>query len=317
MKGGYDVLHLTIFMIVNPSVKYNSSILKKDWDALIFKYPFLKLYTIGYSVLGNPIYSVKLGFGSKQVCYLASTHANEYITTTLLIKFLENMCIAYYQNSSISGYNVKNLLNSTTIYLIPLVNPDGVDLLNGNISSTSNSYIYARYIASNYPDIPFPNGWKANIKGVDLNLQFPAGWENAKKIKFAQGYTSPAPRDFVGFGPLTEPEALAVYDFTLAHNFRLILTYHTQGKEIYWQFQDYAPKEAYSIGQKFARVSGYTLANVPYESSFAGYKDWFLQQYRRPGHTIEAGLGENPLPLSQFNQIYNDNIGILILGAVL
>ncbi len=317
MKGGYDVLHLTIFMIVNPSVKYNSSILKKDLDALIFKYPFLKLYTIGYSVLDNPIYSVRLGFGSKQVCYLASTHANEYITTTLLMKFLENMCIAYYQNSSISGYNVKNLLNSTTIYLIPLVNPDGVDLLNGNISSTSNSYIYARYIASKYPDIPFPNGWKANIKGVDLNLQFPAGWENAKKIKFAQGYTSPAPRDFVGFGPLTEPEALAVYDFTLAHNFRLILTYHTQGKEIYWQFQDYAPKEAYSIGQKFARVSGYTLANVPYESSFAGYKDWFLQQYRRPGHTIEAGLGENPLPLSQFNQIYNDNIGILILGAVL
>lgn len=317
MKGGYDVLHLTIFMIVNPSVKYNSSIFKKDLDALIFKYPFLKLYTIGYSVLDNPIYSVRLGFGSKQVCYLASTHANEYITTTLLMKFLENMCIAYYQNSSISGYNVKNLLNSTTIYLIPLVNPDGVDLLNGNISSTSNSYIYARYIASKYPDIPFPNGWKANIKGVDLNLQFPAGWENAKKIKFAQGYTSPAPRDFVGFGPLTEPEALAVYDFTLAHNFRLILTYHTQGKEIYWQFQDYAPKEAYSIGQKFARVSGYTLANVPYESSFAGYKDWFLQQYRRPGHTIEAGLGENPLPLSQFNQIYNDNIGILILGAVL
>lgn len=317
MKGGYDVLHLTIFMIVNPSVKYNSSILKKDLDALIFKYPFLKLYTIGYSVLDNPIYSVRLGFGSKQVCYLASTHANEYITTTLLMKFLENMCIAYYQNSSISGYNVKNLLNSTTIYLIPLVNPDGVDLLNGNISSTSNSYIYARYIASKYPDIPFPNGWKANIKGVDLNLQFPAGWENAKKIKFAQGYTSPAPRDFVGFGPLTEPEALAVYDFTLAHNFRLILTYHTQGKEIYWQFQDYAPKEAYSIGQKFARVSGYTLANVPYESSFAGYKDWFLQQYRRPGHTIEAGLGEKPLPFSQFNQIYNDNIGILILGAVL
>lgn len=304
-------------MIVNPSVKYNSSILKKDLNALIFKYPFLKLYTIGYSVLDNPIYSVRLGFGSKQVCYLASTHANEYITTTLLMKFLENMCIAYYQNSSISGYNVKNLLNSTTIYLIPLVNPDGVDLLNGNISSTSNSYIYARYIASKYPDIPFPNGWKANIKGVDLNLQFPAGWENAKKIKSAQGYTSPAPRDFVGFGPLTEPEALAVYDFTLAHNFRLILTYHTQGKEIYWQFQDYAPKEAYSIGQKFARVSGYTLANVPYESNFAGYKDWFLQQYRRPGHTIEAGLGENPLPLSQFNQIYNDNIGILILGAVL
>lgn len=49
---------------------------------------------------------------------------------------------------------------------------------------------------------------------------------------------------------------------------------------------------------------------------FAGYKDWFLQEYRRPGYTIEAGLGTNPLPLSQFNEIYNDNIGILVLGAI-
>ena len=34
------------------------------------------------------------------------------------------------------------------------------------------------------------------------------------------------------------------------------------------------------------------------------------------GYTIEAGIGENPLPISQFDEIYNDNIGILILGAV-
>ena len=99
----------------------------------------------------------------------------------------------------------------------------------------------------------------------------------------------PAPRDFVGEGPLTEPESLAVYNFTLAHNFRLIIAYHTQGEEIYWQFQNYATSEAFRIGQRFANVSGYTLAEVPYNSSFAGYKDWFLHNYRRPGYTIESG----------------------------
>ncbi len=78
------------------------------------------------------------------------------------------------------------------------------------------------------------------------------------------------------------------------HNFRLIITYHTQGKEIYYQFQNYAPEEARNIGEIFANVSGYTLANVPYESGFAGYKDWFLQEYRRPGYTIEAGLRSKP-----------------------
>ena len=160
-------------------------------------------------------------------------------------------------------------------------------------------------------------GWKfLKSTGVDLNLQFPAGWEEAREIKFTQGFTSPAPRDFVGYGPLTEPESLALYNFTLQHNFNLILAYHTQGQEIYWQFQNYAPENAERIGEEFAEVSGYSLAEVPFNSSFAGYKDWFLQTYKKPGYTIEAGLGENPLPISQFDEIYNDNLGILVLGAV-
>ena len=161
-------------------------------------------------------------------------------------------------------------------------------------------------------------GWKfLKSTGVDLNLQFPAGWQNARQIKFAQGFNRPAPRDFVGFGPLTEPESLAVYNFTLRHNFRLVLAYHSQGEVIFWQFQNYNPPNARFIGNQFANVSGYSLETTPFNSSFAGYKDWFIQNYNRPGYTIEVGLGENPLPLSQFNEIYMDNLGILVLGAVL
>lgn len=163
----------------------------------------------------------------------------------------------------------------------------------------------------------FQVGWKANINGVDLNLQFPAGWENAKEIKYAQGFNKPAPRDFVGYGPLTEPESLAIYDFTLAHDFSLVIAYHTQGQEIYWNFQNINPPRGYEIGTYFANSSGYLLTEVPYNSSFAGYKDWFIQTYYRPGYTIEAGIGENPLPISQFDEIYRDNLGILVLGAVL
>ena len=159
-------------------------------------------------------------------------------------------------------------------------------------------------------------GWYIlNTRGVDLNLQFPAGWENAKEIKYSQGFNKPSPRDFVGYGPLTEPEALALYNFTLVNNFRLILAYHSQ--VIYWQFQDYNPPNSFEIGEEFARVSGYSLEETPYNSSFAGYKDWFIQDFNRPGYTIEVGMGENPIPISQFDKIYNDNIGILVLGIVL
>lgn len=120
----------------------------------------------------------------------------------------------------------------------------------------------------------------------------------------------------MGYGPLTEPEALAIYNFTLIHDFNLILAYHTQGEVIYWKYNNYLPENSEEIGKKFANASGYTLDITPPESSFAGYKDWFIQEYNRPGYTIEAGLGKNPLPISQFNKINNDNIGILVLGAV-
>lgn len=152
---------------------------------------------------------------------------------------------------------------------------------------------------------------------MDLNLQFPAGWEDARRIKYSQGFTMPAPRDFVGYGPLTEPEALAIYNFTLQHDFSLILAYHSQGEVIYWQFQNYNPPRATFIGLQFSLVSGYSLEDTPYNSSFAGYKDWFIQTFNKPGYTIEVGLGENPLPISQFDEIYHDNLGILVLVAIL
>lgn len=183
-------------------------------------------------------------------------------------------------------------------------------------------YFYQYEISCNIDDycvlLIFYSGWYIfNTTGVDLNLQFPAGWENAKEIKYSQGFNRPAPRDFVGFGPLTEPESLAIYDFTLSHDFSLVIAYHTQGQEIYWNFQNINPPRGYEIGTRFANASGYLLTEVPYNSSFAGYKDWFIQTYYRPGYTIEAGIGENPLPISQFDEIYRDNLGILILGAVL
>ena len=73
---------------------------------------------------------------------------------------------------------------------------------------------------------------------------------------------------------------------------------------------------AQELGQRMADLSGYALDDTPYESAFAGYKDWFIKYFRKPGYTIEVGEGINPLPLSQFDEIYRDNVPILVTAAL-
>ena len=276
--------------IVPTNVPYHSNLLRLNLMLLNRTFPFLNVQIVENSVLGTPIFAVKLGKGPNKVFYSGSIHANEWITSVVLMKFIEDYCDAYIANGSLYGQSIRELYDRSSIYIMPMVNPDGVDLVTGAIQTNTNIYQNFKNIASRFPGIPFPSGWKANYNGVDLNLQFPAGWENARTIKFAQGYTMPAPRDFVGESPLTEPEALAMYHFTQMHDFRLILAYHTQGEVIYWKYADFLPKDSQEIGEKFSEASGYTLDITPPESAFAGYKDWFIQEYNRPGYTIEAGL---------------------------
>ena len=268
--------------VVQTDISYTYNILQMNIKSFSVLYPFIEIGSIGNSVMGKSIPYLKIGSGTKEVFYNASIHANEWITSPVLMKFLENLSLAYVNDSYIYGYLARNLLNSVSIYIVPMINPDGVDLVTGAINKNTDYYKNAQRIANDYPKIAFPNGWKANVQGIDLNLQFPAEWEKAKEIKFSQGFISPAPRDFVGSRPLVALEAVALYRFTISHNFRLILAYHTQGRVIYWRFLDYLPPASYYIGEQFARSSGYLLEDTPFSSSFAGYKDWFIQNYNLP-----------------------------------
>ena len=280
------------------------------------KYPFLRTEILTETAFGRNIRTLVMGNGSRKVIYSAAWHANEWITTPILLKFAEEFAESLQTGGKMHGIQANDLAAGATVYMVPMVNPDGVDLVTGAIEPGSEAYEHAREIASRYPGIPFPDGWKANLRGVDLNLQFPAGWLRAREIKFLQGYTGPAPRDYVGRAPLTQPEAKALAGYTEYIDPDLVLAYHTQGKEIYWQFLEYQVPGARELGEKFARISGYALSEPAVASSFAGYKDWFIKIFRRPGFTVEAGSGVNPLPLSQFDEIYRDNLGILVQALI-
>ena len=280
---------------------------------LVAAYPFCRSEILTTTAYGRPIRTLVIGTGPRRVLYTAAHHANEWITTPVILKFVEEFAMALEAGGEIGGVSARELADTATIYTVPMVNPDGVDLVTG--AANRSEVARAAVFAENYPQIPFPDGWKANLNGVDLNLQYPAGWLRAREIKFAQGYTRPGPRDFVGRAPLTQPEVKALLLLTEAVEPDLVLAFHTQGEVIYWQFGGIEVPGARKMGEEFARLSGYELADTPEASSYAGYKDWFIQRYRRPGYTIEAGLGENPLPLSQFDKIYRDALGILTTAA--
>ena len=302
--------------IVRTNIPMTYELCEQTILALVTAYPFLRTEVLTRTAFGRNVRTLVVGTGPRKVIYSASHHANEWITTPVLLKFVEELAEAIRTGGKIFGVDAKELSDRVTIYTVPMVDPDGVDLVTGAIGPGEGQYESARHLAEGYPAIPFPEGWKANLLGVDLNLQYPAGWQQAREIKFTQGYTRPGPRDYVGRAPLDQPESRALAGYTEYIDPALVLAYHAQGKEIYWQFGECEVPGARALGERMAEVSGYTLTDPPVNSSFAGYKDWFIKRFRKPGYTIEVGEGVNPLPIEQFDEIYRDNLGILVTAAL-
>lgn len=288
--------------IVSGRRNYDYKALTADISMLADIYPFIKVSTIGQSVLGKPIQEIRLGKGNKKVQINASFHANEWITTPILMALLNSYLLSITNARPIRGVSTMPLYNSVDLSVVPMVNPDGVDLvLNGPPAEVREEVISINRGSTDF------TGWKANIRGVDLNNQFPAKWDFEKQRSEQSG---PAPRDYLGEAPLTEPEAIAMAELARDNQFDRMLAFHTQGAEFYWGFEGMEPPESEVIAQEFERVSGYRA--VQYIDSFAGYKDWFIQDFRMPGFTIELGRGINPLPLSQYDDIYEEVLGIFL-----
>ena len=309
--GAYVVVPF-LFPVVPENAPFTWQLTHYVIRGLQARYPFLDMSVIGESAYGRPLEQIRLGRGGRVVLCNASHHANEWITTPALLSMIEQYARAAAFGETLLGQDARQIAAETSLFAVPLVNPDGVDLVNG--AATPAEEAAARAIAEDYPDIPFPAGWKANLQGVDLNLNYPARWEEGKKLKYELGFTSPAPRDFVGTNILSAPESLAMYAATKAQGPEVVVAWHTQGEEIYWKFLDLAPAGARRLGLQMAQASGYQLQEVPYAASFGGYKDWFIQDYDRPGYTVEAGLGENPLPLAQLPDIIKANLPVLLLA---
>ncbi|MBR0600477.1 M14 family metallocarboxypeptidase [Clostridiales bacterium BAD-6] len=316
LRAGQKIVVPYGYPIVDTTIKYTYETMEMDIRDLKARYPFLETGVAGKSVLGRDLHYIRLGSGPNQVFYNGAHHALEWITTPLLMKFAEEFLKAYTEGKNLShGYDPRDIWSKSSIYLIPMVNPDGVDLvLNG--LHPDNPY-YQDLLRWNKGSTDFSKTWQANVRGVDLNHNYNAAWQQSKNAEAAYGIKGPGPTRYGGTAPESEPEAKAAADFTRSHDFRLVIAYHSQGQVIFYDFMGMAPPEGKTIAEQFAKVSGYSLGRSTGIASYGGYKDWFIQDYRRPGYTIEVGRGKNPLPVSQFQQIYNSNLEIMLLASII
>lgn len=293
--------------IVGTEWPYGPQELADDMLILQGRYArFIECGSIGTSVLGKPIPYLKIGQGSKVVHYNGSFHANEWITSSMLMKFAEQYVKALAANERFRERDSRQMYETTTLWIVPMVNPDGVELVLEGITP-AHPY-YDSLLQWNRGSLQFRD-WKANIRGVDLNDQFPAHWEKEKERR---GKKSPGPRDYSGFSPLTEPEAIAIAEFTRAHDFSSVIAFHSQGQEIYWNYRDLEPQHALEMAHRYAKAANYKTVKLA--DSDAGYKDWFIHEFRRPGFTVEVGIGINPLPLERFSLYYEGAVEIMLEG---
>lgn len=295
-------------LVITDVSNYSYDKMLNDIKKLQTIYPFIRQQSIGKSVLNKDIIELQIGVGTKEVHANGSFHANEWITTPIIMYFLNQYALALTNNLSIRNQFMLPLFLQTTFSIVPMVNPDGVDLvINGLYAAGS---LKESVLEINNENEDFSN-WKANIRGVDLNNQFPALWE----IEAERKTKTPQPRDYPGPYPLSEPEALAMAQLTEQRNFQRVNAFHTQGEEIYWGFEGLEPPISEIIVTEYARTSEYLP--IQYVDSYAGYKDWFIWKFRKPGFTIELGKGVNPLPITDFFSIAEQTLGIFLANLYL
>lgn len=281
-------------------------------DTLCRQFPFISQKNVGKSVLGRDIPMLKTGGGDDPVLYVGGFHGSEWITSALLLRFAWELCTALYSGGTIAGVDCRRAMLGRSIYIIPCLNPDGVEIsLNGSSSAGELKSEVERISAGDTAH------WKANARGVDLNRNFDAGWHISRQLELAAGINAPASTRYGGEKPFSEPETAALAALCRSVDFRHVIAFHSQGEEIYWKYGDSTPKKSALIARVFAASSGYELRSPENIASHAGFKDWFIEQFSRPGFTVEVGRGKNPLPLRALDDIYSTLEEMLLLGIVI
>ncbi len=306
---------------VTLSDKYGYYELMSDVEMLTEKYPsYLTRSSLGTTEFGREIPILVMGNknSEKRILIVASSHAREYANSAIIMKTVETYCKEM-STRSYSGISYETLLSSVSIWIVPMHNPDGVEISLNGLASVPEEYkqtvqdICSRSVKKKFLSSGSYTKWKANGLGYDLNRDYGIGKKSATQE------SRPMSENYGG--DFYSKEGKLIADFIRNGDFASVTSYHSCGQIIYWGF--YATGEFKEKCREMANamksLNGYRLVEdtqkSEYDYAYLGLKDWFMKDYKKPGFTIETGSGSAPLSLSDIKTAVNKNLEIPALLA--
>ena len=263
--------------------------------------------TLGKSLCGRPIPLILLGQGAHSVLFVSTHHGCEWLTAGLLLAFAKEYAAAFQAEKNICSINISYLFHTRSICLVPVLNPDGMVL--SQTGADAKNPLATQLLTECGTDAAH---YRGNGRGVDLNRNYDA--------EFAQNTPSSdiSSRCNCGMHPESEPETAALCAFIRSKApFDLLLSLHTAGEEIYWDYRGHAGSRGKCIAQVLSRLSGYPLASPPPQSSAGGLKDWYQATFHAPAFTLECGKGATPVAPTALHSMYQQLRRTLFTAAVL
>ncbi len=292
--------------VINPYQQYSYETMAYDAEQLKNMYPeLIKTSSIGKSVEGRDLLMIEFGRGAEKIFVCGTHHAREYIATTYLMYAIDRYAYAYRYGGMWNQYNVREILNNITFCIVPMVNPDGVNLVINGIYATSNHEEIASMGIYESPRYGY-KAWKANVRGVDLNWNYNKDWSPG---------TNRNPRGSTGFNgdyPYSEPETIAVSDYVDNNLFSAYLSFHTQGQIFYWADN---PENPTYINGLIKNDTGF----IEYRESGTGvggsFFDYVYRNFKKPTITVELCpyVGNYPYPVNDFDTVWNPTKNILLV----
>ena len=278
--------------VLTPTTVYTYEQMIADMEMLQAAYPALvQIGSIGKSELGRdiPVMIVGSADAPNHVLMQGAIHAREHFTAWLLMAIMD------------TSLKTTLLSDNVCYHVIPMSNPDGVALAQTQILDENQVQIYLRDLASGYVSsmqTDYAEQWKANALGVDLNRNFPSGWEDSLE------HLHPSAARYRGESPLCAAESKALADYTQSRHFDATLSFHSHGSVLYYQYGSNQPinDQSHSLALAVQAQTGYTPIGDNDGTSGAGYKDWAIDALGIPSLTVEIGSRQTPL---ENRDIYN------------